>query len=92
MNFNLISESSPVVRKVHRCVWCGEDINKGEKYHARTYTFEGLQNDKAHLDCKQAMNSINWHEYDNGFDPHQFQRGKTISKWGDGMILNKETT
>ena len=92
MSFNLLSESNPVARKPHSCVWCGEEIPKGEKYHARTYIFEGLQSDKAHLECKSAMNKVDWHYYDGGFCGGTFKRGQTISRFGDELVLKKEPT
>ena len=89
MGFELLRESTQVARKEHKCVWCGEIILKGEKYHSRTYIFEGLQSDKTHNDCNSVMNKIDWNYYDNGFYPYNFTRGTNKGKNGEEWMLRK---
>jgi hypothetical protein len=52
MSYDLLSESWPVARKVHRCIWCGEPIEIGTKYRAECSVFDGeIQNHHWHEEC-----------------------------------------
>lgn len=57
MSFTLLSERTPKARKMYDCDWCGEFIEKGEKYFAYTGVMNGdFQYTKMHLECGDAMN------------------------------------
>lgn len=52
MTYALLSESWPVARKQHRCIWCGEPIPIGEKYRREYSVFDGhFQNHAWHSEC-----------------------------------------
>jgi hypothetical protein len=52
MSFVSLSESEPVARKPHRCIWCGEEITKGVKHFHYTGKFDGdFQSNRLHLEC-----------------------------------------
>lgn len=56
MSYTLLSESHPVARKKHRCIWCGESIQPGEKYRRERGVFDGNMQDFAwHPECAQAQ-------------------------------------
>lgn len=75
MSYTLLSESFPVARKQHRCIWCGEAILPGEKYRSERSVFEGdMQNHKWHLECDEAA-TAEWSEgADAEFSPHDNER------------------
>lgn len=65
----------PISRKSHRCSWCGEIIQKGEKYAKQFVICEGdAWTKKLHLECETAECAFDFdgdiHHY-NG----QMQRG-----------------
>jgi hypothetical protein len=54
VTYALLSESFPVARKQHRCIWCGEAIPVGEKYRRERSVYDGnLQNFAWHPECAQ---------------------------------------
>ena len=74
MGYTLLSEAFPVARKQHRCIWCGEHIEPGEKYRAERSVFDGsMQNHHWHLECDEASTD---HFLTNGpeFEPHENER------------------
>lgn len=55
MSWSEISHGEIKARKLHRCVWCYEMIEPGEKYMRQVGTFDGdLQSNAYHLECDQA--------------------------------------
>ena len=43
-------------RKPHRCIWCSEVIEIGERYEYERCVFEGdPQSNHWHLECREAM-------------------------------------
>lgn len=43
-------------RKVHRCTWCGQTIEPGQRYFHFSVIFEGeLQTNKMHPECEDAL-------------------------------------
>lgn len=64
-------------RKVHRCVWCGEQINVGDNAHYRSGIYEGeFFSDYWHPECHEAMMRSDF-GYENEFNPMDQKRGKT---------------
>ena len=64
----------------HRCAWCSEWCEVGEKRHNRAYRFDGeFQSDFLHLECHEAMCNSDI-SYDDGFEYGAMERGKTIEE------------
>ena len=52
MSYTLLSETYPIARKEHRCIWCGQMIHKGDQYIAERSVFDGdMQNHHWHYEC-----------------------------------------
>jgi hypothetical protein len=55
----ILSDSDPIARRDHRCIWCGETIVKGEKYHKQSGRFDGdFYVNKLHAECQSAMSEL----------------------------------
>lgn len=55
VSYRTISEESRKARKPHRCIWCGQTIEVGQRYTHRRGVFEGdLQTDDWHPECEKA--------------------------------------
>jgi hypothetical protein len=55
MGYDLISVTWPTARKDHRCIWCGETIEKGLQYKHEISKYEDvLQDHKWHTECVEA--------------------------------------
>ncbi len=81
MSYSLISETRPVAHKEHKCVWCGEQIEAGERYERVTGSFDGeLQDDAFHLECRTAAH-LHFIGGEEEFDPHTYKRGSTESRY-----------
>jgi len=79
MSYQLLSTSSPVARKNHNCIWCGEPIEKGLKHERQVIIFEGdFQMNRFHVECGQA--SAKYFEDDSEFIPGSFKRGTAEEK------------
>ena len=71
-----ISVNYPKANKVHTCVWCREDILKGEKHLSRTYKFDHrIQSDRLHIECEKAMNKTDSDILESGWTIGEFYRG-----------------
>ena len=71
----ILSESRPNARKEHYCVWCGEQILKGEVYARQTLIFDGeFQSNCYHVECIEAAP---YHDdWAGGFGIGEYKRGK----------------
>jgi hypothetical protein len=73
----ILGESTPVARTRHRCDWCSEFIEPGEKYQRYSAPFDGrMQTTKMHPECYAA--SLEWFQiepHEDGFDYGAFKRG-----------------
>lgn len=77
MTYVMLSETSPVARKDHRCIWCGENIPKGSKYVAERSVFDGeMQNHHWHVECIADCRRSNDEEYEDEFTPFENERPK----------------
>lgn len=55
MSWQLLSETTPRARKQHRCEWCPEPIEVGEKHARYVGIFDGdLQVTRMHTECLDA--------------------------------------
>lgn len=60
MSYTLLSQTYPKARKVHRCIWCGQKIDKGETYVNEHSVFDGeMQNHHWHHECLDYAKEIN---------------------------------
>lgn len=75
MSYCLFSETKPVARKDHKCIWCGQRIPKGEQYVAERSVFDGeMQNHHWHQEClaDARENNDKYGEWD--FMPYDNER------------------
>jgi len=74
VSYELLSESKPVARKDHRCIWCGHKIENGTMYVNERSVFDGeMQNHHWHPEClEDANNSNDGGEYE--FEPYGNER------------------
>ena len=76
---DVLEDTKVKARKVHRCCWCEESIEKGEAYRRIVLLQDGtFWRQKYHVECGQAMAS----EVNDGADPEDMpidkrNRGKT---------------
>jgi len=76
MSFRLLAESRPVARKEHKCIWCGENILKGETYRRERSIYEEMMQDhKWHLECNSAAAEF-FADGAEEFSPHDNPRGE----------------
>ncbi len=72
MSFEVISDTTPVARKQHRCVWCGEPILKGQKhFHQVGKMYGDIQANRWHFECFDAAKL---EDIEDGFIPHENER------------------
>lgn len=76
MSYELLSETKPVARKQYRCIWCPENILKGERHIHECSKYEGdFQDHRWHLECHKAASTF-FSEYgEPDFPPRSFRRG-----------------
>lgn len=51
-------------QKEHKCSWCGEKIEIGDKYHNWSVFDRGVHRCKAHVECYVALSESPRDEYD----------------------------
>ena len=74
MSYTLLSESWPIARKQHRCIWCGQHIEAGEKYRRERSVYDGdMQNHKWHQECNAAAAEY-FRQGEDEFSPHENER------------------
>lgn len=75
MSYALLSEIERTACKAHRCIWCPEKINAGEKYLHEKSVYEGdMQDHKWHHECRKAS-ELFFKTEGPEWEPHEFQRG-----------------
>lgn len=75
MSYVLLSQTEPIARKDHCCIWCGEIIAKGEKYTAERSVYDGeMQNHHWHTECLKACQIENFREAEYEFMPYENER------------------
>ena len=56
MGYTILSETQRTARKRHRCVWCWQFIEPGERYSDERSVCDGnMQHHKWHPECREAM-------------------------------------
>ncbi len=74
MSYTLFSETPRTARKQHRCIWCPEKIEVGQKYIDERSAYVGaIQRLRWHQECRFA--SAEYFKEDDEFSPHSFKRG-----------------
>ncbi|MFB2350919.1 hypothetical protein ACETUS_27410 [Priestia megaterium] len=74
-------------RKPHRCIWCGESIEKWEKAAYRRYISDGeFVQDYWHMECYIAMMRSE-DTMDEGFDAFEQKRGKILEESHDDLRI-----
>lgn len=69
--------SFPTAAKAHRCEWCGEPIEKGEKHPHFVGKWDGeFQNWRMHFECYESADKD---ELNEGFMPYEHERPKTVA-------------
>ena len=84
--------SYPIARKEHKCMFCCESINVGDKYERQTNIFDGQIYDwVCHLECQKITGLLNmFDDYnDEGITSEYFQ--ESISEWLYDHHYNDET-
>ncbi len=75
----LLNDATVHARKQHKCVWCGEAIQIGEKHHRQVYKMDGeIQGNRYHAECYVGMTELWKMDHfacEDGFTPHSFKRG-----------------
>lgn len=75
--YRQLDQSEPIARKQHRCIWCGEMIESGERYRREKSAYYGaLQNHAWHLECAKDRYAGLEHGDDNEFTPYSADRPK----------------
>lgn len=73
MSYAMLLSKTRTARKPHRCIWCGEPINAGEKYIDHRYVGDdGPTADRYHPECDDAAGRS---DTSDGFNAYQFLRG-----------------
>ena len=79
MTYHLFSDTVRNAAKQHRCIWCGQAINKGDSHHDERSVYDGsFQNHRWHTECiKEARDG--WAQGDDEeFIPHSAERPQSI--------------
>lgn len=76
MSYVLIREAQQVARKPHRCIWCADRINVGERYVYERSVYDGQpQSLHWHLECRaEAILRWKFDPYDCEFSPGENER------------------
>lgn len=75
MSYTLLSESWPVARKQHRCIWCGQHIEPDEKYRRERSVYDGeMQDHKWHPECDEDFKAGLAAGDDAEFTPYSAER------------------
>lgn len=76
MSYQLLSETKPKARKPYRCIWCPEQIAKGEVHVHEVSKYEGeFQDHRWHPECKAASDEFFRKFGEEEFEAHACKRG-----------------
>lgn len=80
MSYTLFSDPIRTARKVHCCIWCGQDILPGEKYRDERSVYDGnIQRHRWHPECAESSSEYFKFSGEEEFDPHQNERPVTAA-------------
>lgn len=86
MSYHLLSMADRTANKPHRCIWCGELIEKGERYKDERSVYDGhMQRHRWHPECIGAAQD-GWDcGDDTEFLPHKNERpnDETLNSSGE---------
>jgi hypothetical protein len=75
MSYTLFSNDERVARKPHNCIWCGQKINPGEKYHDERSVYDGqIQRHRWHPECLDASHKYFRESHEDEFTPWENDR------------------
>lgn len=75
MSYVLMAGSFPKARKVHRCIWCGGAILKGEKYRNEESIYDNSwQHHKWHMECDTYAQKEHFGYGEEEFVQHENER------------------
>ena len=76
MSYDLLKSIERTARrKAHKCIWCGEAINIGDRYVYQAGVFEGdFQCDEWHPECNRASQDYFRESHEEEFDPYSNER------------------
>lgn len=78
MSYTLLKETVRTARKQHRCIWCPEQIEPGQKYHDVRGVYDGeLQQNLWHPECREASFIFFRTNDEDCFAAHEFKRGSS---------------
>lgn len=79
MSYHLFSTTERMAAKKHRCIWCGEAINQGERYFDERSVYDGeIQRHRWHAECLQEAQD-GWANGDDAeFIPHSQERARKV--------------
>jgi hypothetical protein len=78
MGYHEFNNRQLVTRKPHRCEWCDEVLPVGSTVHYRCYVIDGeFRTGWMHLECWDAMGSMDYRDLEEGWQPGDFKRGTT---------------
>lgn len=72
-----LRKQTPTAHKIHKCDWCGGEINIGEKYDRSTCAFDGkLYEWKNHISCRKIASKLEMFDWcDDGVTEDDFRTG-----------------
>lgn len=75
--YQKMTDKDFVARKKHKCDWCMEKINKGEKYNYQAFIFDGeFYEWRSHLACNRVVSAIwDYVDPDEGMSSEEFDEG-----------------
>ena len=75
MSYVLMGAAYPKARKEHKCIWCGERIDKGEQHLNESSIYdEHWQRHRWHLECDADARNYFRETHEDSFDPHEAHR------------------
>jgi hypothetical protein len=90
VSYALLSESWPIARKQHRCIWCGQHIEPGEKYRRERSVYDGeMQDHKWHPEC-DADAAVQFRDGEEEFAPYENERPP--ADVSDGVTVTRGQT
>lgn len=78
MSYTLFSLIDRRAAKNHRCIWCGEEIERGERYRDERSVYDGnIQRHRWHPECQVDSENYFRESGEEEFDPYENERPLT---------------